>query len=151
MIKRPEPGYVGIWHGITAPPPPRVGPAAPEQWPAKQPVERPPFLLKRAQEIASYIAVEELRLSDSSLSKQRLRDLKEHILERARESGLAFADFTAGHSTRTEFGRGLWYAETVGEHDYHKVRLRQLIDGHFDMDGKPIMEFDVICNSARHR
>jgi hypothetical protein len=71
----PPPGFAGIWKGGTAPPP-RVGLAAPRQWATKQPTDRPPFLLKQAQAIASYVAVEGLRLSNDRLSKERLRDLK---------------------------------------------------------------------------
>lgn len=124
------PGFAGLWKGGTSPPP-RVGPAAPRRWAAEQPVETPPYLVMRARIFEAAIAAVMSRISEDPLSRTRLRDLRVHIVEQARESGLAFLD---GHSTRTEFAKGVRYKEF----DSHKVQLRQFIDGNSDDYGSRI-------------
>jgi hypothetical protein len=57
-------------------------------WPAGA----PPFVLKRAQALASLVVTDQLRLSNDPYSYQRLRDFKIHIYERKRHSGALFQD-----------------------------------------------------------
>jgi hypothetical protein len=77
-------------------------------WAAEPTRPRPygprPYEIKQAQALASAIVTGTLRLSDS----QRLRDFRAHILERRVESGAAFQN---GHSSRSEFARGILWAE----------------------------------------
>jgi hypothetical protein len=136
----PPPGFAGIWKGGTAPPP-RVGFAAPERWPAKQLTERPPALLKQAQAIASYFAVTDpaLRLSDDRLSRQRLRDLAAHIHEQHRHSGSAFVD--KENLTHEQHARAIQYAMVEGVELYRKGNLRWSIDSNVDEYGAPITNY----------
>src|SRR5262249_41621347 len=73
----PKLGYVGLWNGLTAPPP-RIGAAAPQRWPGRQPLETPPYILNWYRAFASKVVTDQLRLSDDPDDYQRLRDLKAH-------------------------------------------------------------------------
>ena len=88
-----------------------------------------PYELKRAQALASAI------LAPRITETQRIRDLRAHIHERRRESGAAFQD---GHSSPTEFARGVLWAELEvieqwRRHDQGR-RFIDVLDGPVDYE-----------------
>lgn len=135
----PDPGYVGIWRGRTAPPP-RIGLAAPKRWAAEADIERPygprPYEVQRARAVASWFITDQLRLSNDRCSDQRLRDQKAHILERRRESGALFQGAQwprAAEPKLAHHARGIRWAELEGiELHRRHDQLRWFIDGRFD-------------------
>jgi len=109
----------GLWLGLTAPPP-RIGPLAPRRW-ADQPVETPPFVLKRHQALASAVITDQLAPSNDPCTLDRLRDLKAHILERRAESGSLFQDTPWGAPPHSfEQARGIRWAELDGIELYRR-------------------------------
>jgi hypothetical protein len=100
----------GLWLGLTAPPW-RIGPWAPDRWPAKQPIELPPFEFKRAQALASLLVANGLRLSNDPCAKQRLRDVRAHRLERRRHSGSYFRADLDGIEKYRRHDQLRWFLE----------------------------------------
>ena len=91
-------------------------------WAAEPAGERPyglrPYEIKEAQALASALI--------APLVTDSLRDLRQHIYERRRESGAAFQD---GHRTPAEFARGVRWAETETIERYRRHdQLRWFID-----------------------
>jgi len=117
--------------------PSRIGASAPRRWPAFQPEETPPYVLRFYHEIASLALTDEPRVSDDPCSLQRLRDLKAHILERRRHSGSLFQDTAwidgqirhQREPLRSKLARGIRYAELEGIELYRRHdRIRWAFD-----------------------
>jgi hypothetical protein len=100
----------------------RVLPAR-KRW-ADQPEETPPYILKRAQALASAIVVPHIT------EMTRLRDHRNHIHEQRRQSGAAFQD---GHRTVAEHARGIQWSilQEIELHRKHD-QLRWCIDAKVD-------------------
>jgi len=125
----PEPGFVGLWQGYSAPPP-RIGDAAPNRWP-DTPAGVRPFVVRWYQAVASAVVTQQQPLSNDPHSYQRLRDLKAHIRERGRESGAAFQNREGLSSA--EFAHGIRRAELDGIELYRRNdQLRWHIDAKVD-------------------
>src|SRR5262249_38112167 len=125
----PESG-VGIWKGRTAPPP-RIGTAAPKRWPAEAPDGLRPYEYKQALALASRVVTDRLRLSNDRCNYRRLRDLKQHILERRRHSGSLFRD--RDRPTAAQFARGVRWAELESIELYRRHdQLRWFLDAKVD-------------------
>jgi hypothetical protein len=96
---------------------------APKRW-ADQPEETPPYILKRAQALASVLTAPKVT------EMTQLRDHRNHIHEQRRESGAEFQD---GHSTVAEHARGIQWSilqeiELYRKHD----QLRWCLDAKVD-------------------
>src|SRR5262249_30898354 len=104
-----------------------VGTAAPKRWSAEAPGGLRPHEYKQALALASRVVTDRLHLSNDRCNYRRLRDLKQHILERRRHSGSLFQD--KAEPTAAEFARGVRWAELKSIELYrHRDQLRWFID-----------------------